>query len=765
MAGAKSIPGTVRVEDPKGYRTPDKVVAATTFNTSNGGVPRVVTHEPDLSAAQSLQRSLGLLGSSIDGISKSLEYRNNKIEAEKERQERKAEYEAEKAQAKAEREEQLKRQDNAFIWAQTDGKLKYNEFTENYVKRINSDEFNFSTAESIRDEALNELKSWTTGASKEELYATRQLFSSATNFIISESGKRIASLRSDRTAKDALAVYDNLDPETFGDLTKTIIKQNVEMGGSEEEAKSLILGASLDKMRVLGSKMDLEAIDRLEDSVESANLFEQFSDEHLNWIDTTSKIESYAERRQDEEQKKYLDKIELLAQEEAESIEDIDTLDAKIKEWEDVKADSDDPYKSKERDGYIAAYNRQKAFLQGKNGKYKGLISFIGSVTSTKFNSAGIDLGDGTTLAGTNIAYMRTPSGKVQPAPPILIQRARERAIRESVLYAQKNDLDPDIDSDVSRDAIMNIFQKHLGKFGVLNDQKSFEGFTFSDPLYDEQRSPEKWTPEYMGARTDDLFNRVLAKSSNMSAVDAVNEVIPETVPNYQRYRNLFYDKYVIKSREDYSKQQTAWLRRDTRRIDAEREAEMAVQPLSVESQLDITAEQQRMGGGLGAIPVPDYIFDIDSEKPGAVRFGTESAARMDGIEKYAQMLNPLGMLVNDYNFLSSVFSSKDPSTFPYSDDIYAAATMALKQETGNEDPFSGKTREECIEMVEELQRDGKIKDAKINAYKELNKQFVSDLYNVSEKNRELKDNNKTLVGQLTENTGGTFLVDTDPED
>ncbi len=755
MAGATRIPGTIRVEDPKGYRTPDKVVAATTFNTSNGGVPRVVTHEPDLSAAQSLQRSLGLLGSSIDGISKSLEYRNNKIEAEKERQERKAEYEAEKAQAKAEREEQIRRQDNAFIWAQTDGKLKYNEFTENYVKRINSDEFNFSTAESIRDEALNELKSWTTGASKEELYATRQLFSSATNFIISESGKRIASLRSDRTTKDALAVYDNLDPETFGDLTKTIIKQNVEMGGSEEEAKSLILGASLDKMRVLGSKMDLEAIDRLEDSVESANLFEQFSDEHLNWIDTTSKIESYAERRHDKEQKEYLDKIELLAQEEAESIEDIDTLDAKIKEWEDVKADSDDPYKSKERDGYIAAYNRQKAFLQGKNGKYKGLISFIGSVTSTKFNSVGIDLGDGTTLDGTNIAYMRTPSGKVQPAPPILIQRARERAIRESVLYAQKNDLDPDIDSDVSRDAIMNIFQKHLGKFGVLNDQKSFEEFTFSDPLYDEQRSPEKWTPEYMEARTDDLFNRVLAKSSNMSAVDAVNEVIPETVPNYQRYRNLFYDKYVIKSREDYSKQQTAWLRRDSKRIDAEREAEMAGQSsffVSPERQKE--QRQQMRDSGIGGW---EYIEDN----------GDSVDVTQDVLSFFDGWGDVLGNL--QYALPSSIINrdwlSMPEDPFPYSEDIRAAATAVLMQQNSYEDPFAGKTREECIEMVEELQRDGKIKDAKINAYQELNKQFVGDLYNASEKNRELKDNNKTLVGQLTENTGGTFLVDTDPED
>lgn len=697
MAGSKKIDGIVRVDDPKGYRTPSKIVAASTKSTDNGGLPRVITHEPDLSAARSLQRSLGLIGNSVEELGTSIEYHNKQVEAEEEKQKRKAEYEAEKAQAKAERESAIHRRDDAFIWAETDGKIKYKEFTDNFMKRVNSDEFSFETAEAIRDEAINELKSWTVGASKEELYATRKLFSGATNVIISESSKRVAELRSDRTKSDAIAMYDNFDSETFGELSKTIIRQNVEMGGSEEEGKALIIDASLDKMRALGTQMKLDEIEELEDSVNSAGIFEQFSDEHFAWLDRVNKIEGLAERQYLEDQQQHLEKAALMAEEYAQKFDSLDELDQEIEHMEGIKTDANNPYASKWRDIHLAALGEQKNILLGKSGEYKELIGYADELTSGYFKSAGIDLGDGSSIGGIGVAQMKTGSGQIVQAHPMLIELGRKAAIRESVTFLQKNSLDSDIQSDASREAVLNIFQKHLGKFGTVKEDGSFAGFSFSDPSYIEERPPEKWTPQYMTARKDMYYDKVKKLAETMPIIDAVNEVIPEGAPEHKHYRSLFYDKFVVDQRQkqhlEHAQSEAKRYKMEGHAIDDIRAEEMANQSL-----YKSWDELKERGAGDYS-----YLKDIPED--------TDPSFISEVWEQFTTAKNWMPEGRDKYPFLLEV-----PFTLEEIDQ-----TKSYLESKGQKDPYKGKDPSEIITLIKETREQAHLSLLK-QQHEELNK-------------------------------------------
>ena len=750
MAGAKKISGTVRVEDPKGYRTPSKIVAARTGSTNNGGLPRVVTHEPDLSPARSLQRSLGLLGRSVDNLGESLAYRDEKEKAEEERQKRKAEYEAEKARNEARKQDYKDAQQYA-----TDNGYQLVETAQNHFTKVLSEipEGEFNPISFMNDTVIPYVDKMKEGASDEYNRAMSPIYNNIRKFGYQEAKKHQAFQLEKTFSTRMLGAIRNEDAsaEDLSAAFGTMKERYIEGGGSEEGFAAIRDNSLLTEAIQWRNAGNTEAFDDRLDRLYESGLLDLDSPQDLEVINKLDMLEAQAEEYYNQEQQRFLDKVELLAREHAESIDDPEELKARIEEWESVKSDSQDPYKQRERDIYLTEFKRQQAFLQGKSGKYKELIDFASSFAAGKLLTKGIGLDGG--ASGDLVSAAKIYSGgKLVAAPVIVVKKALSDAVRDTVLYLQRNNIDPDINNDASREIVLKRFQEHLGKFTVPGRDGKDAKFSVSDPMYIEDRPPEKWTPQYIRKRQDELLSKVKSLSDSVSIVDAVNEVIPETVPNYQDYRSTFYQEMVNNVRLERAKQDQQRFIQEARRLNDKREAEMAGQNISLASQIASTEEQQRMGGGLGAIPLPDYIFDPVEEKPDSGALNKAGVAGLQSALTYTtNALSPLGMVLNTYSALSSLNSDEIENAFPYSDDIYAAATMALKAETGNEDPFAGKTREECIEIVEALDREGKIKEVKLKAYRDLMQSQHRELNQANKRIKNLKAQNRNAKNTLVE--------------
>ena len=720
MAGSKKIDGIIRVDEPKGYRTPSKIVAASTKSTDNGGLPRVITHEPDLSAARSLQRSLGLIGNSVEELGTSIEYHNKQVEAEEERQKKKAEFEAEKARIKAKKEDYKDAKQYA-----TDHGYQIVEEAQNHFKKVLSElsEDEFNPIEFMDKTVVPYVNKMREGASEEQNNAMGSIYHNILKFGFEEGKKRQVYQRDKNYSSRMLGAIRNSDAsiEELTESFSTMKERYIESGGDEAGFASIRDSALLTEGIKWRNDGNTNAFEDNLDRLYESGLLDYNNPADLETMNKLDMLEAQAEKAELEDQQQHLEKAALMAEEYAQKFESLDDLDQEMEHMQSIKTDANNPYASKWRDIHLAALGEQKNILLGKSGEYKELIGYADELTSGYFKSAGVDLGDGSSVGGIGVAQMKTGSGQIVQAHPMLIELERKAAIRESVTFLQKNNLDSDIQSDASREAVLNIFQKRLGKFGTVKEDGSFAGFTFSDPSYIEERPPEKWTPQYMTARKGMYYDKVKKLAEIMPIIDAVSEVIPEGAPEYKHYRSLFYDKFVVEQRQkqhlEYAQSEAKRYKMEGQAVDDMRAEEMANQRWNVDftdSERDeLYSEGFGAWGGFDA-GIFDHSF-LDSVT-------ADVKATFDNAEKYANNVRDLYKVTR------------------YPSGVWASAEELMIKENGGKNPLKNMSVDQQVETIEQLLLEGKIKDANLNAYRELSKQVFDELYRVKDENGKLKN-------------------------